>query len=1118
MSKSSENQTSYIGIWGGFLLLLGLSGIGALVLTIGENYFQQKGISIPLLWTIFWVIILFFLAVFVISILRLAWLHRKLQFSLKPARKSNKTLLSRLDSDLFSSVSVACRSTYGFFWKSKVNAVLLCAPAALAEQLAPSLTTQRWLEADGRLLLWGGESADNIDLEVLSALKKLRRRRPLDAVVWATDAYLQADSVEMKLQTDGLDDEQLTRFKRGMADCFKALRWSAPVYLWSLHGVAEKNDALVSCLLPNTVNSQQLEQRLNDLQPALIEQGTHAVLDSTQRTFLLGLAAFLRNGGAQQLSQQLPELGAGYPTLPFAGVLFSQGRARGRAKTAHMWLKDTRWDGFFSALQQLPQALQPQHLGWPWARTVQGALLGLAVLWGLGMLGSYAFNRHLLDNSAAQAALVHDGQQPLAQRLQALADLQQSIGRLQYQQEHSVPVWQRFGVSQHGQLLSALWPVYQASALPLLRDPSAEQLLEHVQQLAVAPVASAERKALAQPVYQSLKAYLMLSHVEKMEAEFFTDTLMTVWPQREGLSGGDWQRLGPELLLFYAEHLPQHTDWQLPLEAHWVGQTRAMLVREMGNRTSELVLYEEVIEQLTPQYADVWLSDMVGETDASFLLSTEQWIPGVYTRKAWEEAVLPAIEKVVNQRRSELDWVLSDGTQSLNPELTPEALKQRLTDRYFSAFANHWQKFLNSLQWRRADHLADTVEQLTLLTDVRQSPLIGLMNTLAYQAKTGRQQETLSDSLVSTAKDIFNKEQQPLIKQNLGYSGPLEPLFAPLLSVLEPSHTGAGAEHLSFTSYLTRASRVRLKLQQVLNAADPQGLSQALAQSVFQGRSSDLADTQDYARLVAASLGQELAAFGDAVWVQPLEQAWQQLLTPTVQSFNSQWQRAVVNDWQAAFAGRYPLQNNQSDSSLPLQAQYLRSDNGRINQFLSSQLQGVLRKEGTRWVADSNTAQGVRLNPEFLKALDTLGELGDVLFAGGDARLSFSLRPETSQDVMQVKLTIDQQTLDYRNEMPQWQHFTWPADTLAPGASLSWRSVDSGTRLYADFSGSWGLIRLLEQAEISDYPGLPSSYRLRWTTPSGETLSFILRTELGEGPLALLKLRGFNLPQQIFVD
>src|SRR5690606_7246914 len=117
------------------------------------------------------------------------------------------------------------------------------------------------------------------------------------------------------------------------------------------------------------------------------------------------------------------------------------------------------------------------------------------------------------------------------------------------------------------------------------------------------------------------------------------------------------------------------------------------------------------------------------------------------------------------------------------------------------------------------------------------------------------------------------------------------------------------------------------------------------------------------ARLVAASLGQELAAFGDAVWVQPLEQAWQQLLTPTVQSFNSQWQRAVVNDWQAAFVGRYPLQNNQSDSSLPLQAQYLRGDSGRINQFLSSQLQGVLRKEGTRWVADSNTAQGVRLNP-----------------------------------------------------------------------------------------------------------------------------------------------------------
>jgi type VI secretion system protein ImpL len=37
------------------------------------------------------------------------------------------------------------------------------------------------------------------------------------------------------------------------------------------------------------------------------------------------------------------------------------------------------------------------------------------------------------------------------------------------------------------------------------------------------------------------------------------------------------------------------------------------------------------------------------------------------------------------------------------------------------------------------------------------------------------------------------------------------------------------------------------------------------------------------------------------------------------------------------------------------------------------------------------------------------------------------------------------------------------------------------------------------------------------TAPDGLNLTWHLRTELGAGPLALLKLRGFKLPRQIFL-
>jgi len=65
-------------------------------------------------------------------------------------------------------------------------------------------------------------------------------------------------------------------------------------------------------------------------------------------------------------------------------------------------------------------------------------------------------------------------------------------------------------------------------------------------------------------------------------------------------------------------------------------------------------------------------------------------------------------------------------------------------------------------------------------------------------------------------------------------------------------------------------------------------------------------------------------------------------------------------------------------------------------------------------------------------------------------------------------------------------------------------------------SGAWGWIRLLDKATVSAYPGTGSSWSLSWKAQDGKALHYTLRTEAGEGPLALLKLRNFTLPAQIF--
>ncbi len=82
--------------------------------------------------------------------------------------------------------------------------------------------------------------------------------------------------------------------------------------------------------------------------------------------------------------------------------------------------------------------------------------------------------------------------------------------------------------------------------------------------------------------------------------------------------------------------------------------------------------------------------------------------------------------------------------------------------------------------------------------------------------------------------------------------------------------------------------------------------------------------------------------------------------------------------------------------------------------------------------------------------------------------------------------------------------------------ALTWTGVNSGARLYGDYPGAWGFIRWLEAAQVQMVD--ESRYRLKFATPEGLALTWILRTEVGKGPLVLLKLRGFTLPKTIFEE
>ena len=191
-------------------------------------------------------------------------------------------------------------------------------------------------------------------------------------------------------------------------------------------------------------------------------------------------------------------------------------------------------------------------------------------------------------------------------------------------------------------------------------------------------------------------------------------------------------------------------------------------------------------------------------------------------------------------------------------------------------------------------------------------------------------------------------------------------------------------------------------------------------------------------------------------------------------------------------------------------------DNRRL--MLQQQLGGVLRKEGQRWVADTRHSQGLRFNPQFLTAINQLSQLADVLFTDGGLGVSFELRGKGVRDIVDTTFILNGEKHHYFNQRERWQRFTWPGTSNHPGSRLLWTSVYTGERLFADYEGTWGLIRLLEHARITPLNDSDSQMRVQIKAPDNLELTWNLRTELGTGPLELLKLRGFELPTEVFLQ
>ncbi|SDR11200.1 ImcF-related family protein [Paraburkholderia tuberum] len=1044
------------------------------------------------------------------------------------------------------------RVAHGRFWRSRLRWLMVNGTDERVEQVAPGLKQAGVMHVGETVLVHS--APEGIEAEKwLGQIRRLRHRYPVDGLVHVACV-----------------DEADTSLPRTLSTLATALRWAAPITFLhpvEAHGSPSERFDAVGTFMPNDSRRQaqeaaaRLPDLLHEVEQRSADAGVHLCTRNNLRvTWLMEISKYVGDHG-ERIVEGLRGLAASHwLRASLAGVMFAPVFPGPTVVPVPV----TNGDGTpgepvdappaVTDMRAQPAALLPvwreiaggssnyrgRRVGFYWRNALAMLVIAAAIVWCVWMTVSFVGNQQLAREANQTAQTAVETKPQTADSWRAQLALQQLMERLEYRQQHGAPWYLRAGLSRNDDILAALWQPYRIAATHNLQEPVVRTITDLLKAAGEARADALQSQDTRGSTYNALKTYLMLGDPARADAAFLRRSLVALWRRPVDMPEGERDDTGRRLAAFYADDLKAHPEWRITPDQSLVSTTRNMLVTQMGLASADDTVYRSILDEVKGKYADASLQTLLNGADAQGLFNTSQTVPGIYTRAAWDGMIADAIDRAARERRVSGDWVLTGAQPSqtigntlaqgairtsaaIDEKRAAEELKQRLTARYFAEYTAAWQTMLNSLQWQPASNLNGAIDQLARLADAQTSPLIALMKSVQYQAQAGRPSQALTDTLVRKAQSLIGSDDA-----NAPAVSPLDKSFGPVLALMGETGTPPASGNVkgntsanvalsgvSLSRYLTAVTTMRLKLQQIAGSPDAQAMARSLAQAVFQGKLSELSQARDDAALTAASLGSAWAGFGNAVFAQPLEAAWQTILQPAAASLNEAWRASVAAPFNATMSGRYPFFDTQADASFAELGRFVRPDTGLVARFISTQLAGVLKLEGDHWTPNELAPQALQFDPKFLAGLRQLSTVGAQLYIKGDANERFEMMALPTPDVTRSELSVDGKQIVYFNQQESWTPLAWPGDGLNGHAGLTWQTLNAGLRQAFDSAGDWAFLRLLAKAEVKQLDS--TRYQLTWNDANGEPLRYLLRTQVGAGPLELLKLRGFQMPERIFV-
>lgn len=661
--------------------------------------------------------------------------------------------------------------------------------------------------------------------------------------------------------------------------------------------------------------------------------------------------------------------------------------------------------------------------------------------------------------------------------------------------------------------------------------------------------------------YNALKTYLMMAERERMEQSHLADQLTRFWrvwldEHRGTLPRDQLLRSAERVMAFSLANLQDEAFPVITPNLGLVDQTRDNLRKVMRGMPARERVYAELKARAATRYPGMTVARILTEAGqapepgVTPAVAGSYAISGTFTRQAWEGYVQAAIKDAATAELQRVDWVLNAAQKDdLSLEGSPEQVRAALTELYKTEYVKEWQRFVQGVSVASFVDYADAVRQLNRLGEPRNSPLKAVFDTL-FEQTSWDNPSLLNERLGKAQKGIVEWFKQSVlnlapsrVEVGVNLSGadakqiPMGPVgreFAGLTQVMLSRDGKATA----LAEYLKQLSGVREAFNTLNNQGDKGPGSGALMAATLEGVKSPLGEALNYvdSSMLAAMPASQRNALRPLL-VRPLVQAYAVLVPSAETDLNRRWEAEVYGPFQRTLAAKYPFNATARVEAGAEEIAALFGPAGAIAKFGTETLGRLVTRRGP--VVDARTWAdlGITLRPEFAEGygrwvapLDgaAAGAAGAAPAGGGGtapaaAQTAFQILPQGAPGLLEYTVTVDGQSLRYRNTAATWTDMVWPSPTPQPGVRITGVTLEGKQVDFLDERGAFGMNKMFDQAKIRKLPN--GDNELTWSNgPLAVTVHLRLLKAPGAAPAptaagasaapagGVAALRGLKLP------